>query len=234
MSMGEGNNVMRVLRIGSLVLALLCIVVSHAHADEQLSTVLDGIFNRYGSLKGLSVPYTREYMTKTMAMLGKNAKPEKAAGTIFFKPPNCLELRQTTPGKESLMTDGETIWYYVEAKKTVNEYSAAKAGKVIKLLSDLFGGLSKVKDNFDITQPDLSDTKEYHLKLVPNPAWEEVEHIDLLVARDNFNLHVIEIHDLLGNVTKFTLDEMTIRKNLKKEDFIFKVPAGVKTIKDQQ
>jgi outer membrane lipoprotein-sorting protein len=228
---------MQARRKTSLVLLLfagmLIITLSAARADEQLSSVLDGIFKRYGSLKGLSVPYTREYTTKTMAMLGKNAKSEKAAGTIFFKPPNCLDLRQTTPGKESITTDGQTIWYYVEAKKTVNEYPAEKAGKVIKLLSDLFGGLKKVSDSFDVTQSDLSDTKEYHLKLVPNPAWDEVEHIDLLVKRDSFDIHVIEIHDLLGNVTKFTLDAMTVRKDLKKENFIFKTPAGVKTIKDQ-
>jgi len=231
---------MRARRTVSLVLALLCgaflcIDASHARADEQLSkTVLDGMFKRYGSLKGLSVPYTREYMTKTMAKLGKGAKSEKAAGTIFFKPSSCLDVRQSTPGKENITTDGQTIWYYIEAKKTVYEYPAEKLGREVRLLSDLFGGLSKAGDSFDITQPDISDTKEYHLKLVPNPAWDEVEYIDLLVKRDSFDIHVIEIHDLLGNVTKFTLDVMTVRKDLKKENFIFITPAGVKTIKDQQ
>jgi outer membrane lipoprotein-sorting protein len=167
-----------------------------------------------------------------MAMLGKGAKSEKASGTILFSPPNCLDMQQTTPGKENITTNGQTIWYYIEAKKTVYEYPSDKVGKEVRLLSDLFGGLSNVGDSFDVTQSELEDKKEYHLKLVPNPAWEEVDHVDLLVERDTFNLHVIEIHDLLGNITRLTLEKMTVRKDLKKEDFNFKVPAGVKTIKE--
>jgi outer membrane lipoprotein-sorting protein len=203
-----------------------------ARADEQLPSVLDAIFKRYGALKGLSVPYTRDYMTRSMAMLGKGAKSEKASGTILFRPPDCLDIQQRMPGKENITTNGQTIWYYIEAKKTVYEYPSDKLGKEVRLLSDLFGGLGKVRDSFDVTQSELEDKKEYHLKLVPNPAWEEVEYVDLLVERDTFNIHVIEIHDLLGNITRLTLEKMMVRKDLKKEDFNFKAPIGVKTIKE--
>jgi outer membrane lipoprotein-sorting protein len=201
-------------------------------ADDQLSPVLDGILKRYGAFKGLTVNYKRESITKSMAMLGSAARAETATGKILFSPPGYLAIRQATPGSETITTDGETIWYFIPAKNTVYEYPADKWGKEVRLLSEIFSGLSKAGDSFDVTQPDPGDNKEYHLKLVPDPPWEEVEHIDLLVDRSRFNIRVVEIHDLLGDVTRFTLGELLIRKDLKKEDFIFKAPAGVKVNKE--
>jgi outer membrane lipoprotein-sorting protein len=203
-----------------------------AGADDQLSSVIDGIFKRYGALNGLSVPYKREIITKSMAILGAGTKSETASGTILFRPPNCLEVQQTAPGKEILTTDGQTIWYYIAEKNTVYEYPADKLGKEVRLLSDIFTGRIKAGDGFDATQSDLGDKKEYHLKLVPNPAWEEVDHIDLLVERDKFDIRVVEIHDLLGTITRFTMEQMTVRKDLRKKDFTFEAPKGVKTIKE--
>jgi len=226
-------------RLANVLILLLCTLCFLTHAkiacaDDQLSAVLDGILKRYGELNGMSVPYKREIITKSMAMLGDQIKSDTAAGTILFMSPHFLAIQQTTPGKETMTTDGQTIWYYIEAKKTVYEYPADKFGKEIRLLSEIFSGLSKVEESFDVTQPDLADKKDYHLKLVPNPAWEEVDYIDLLVERGGFNIQVIEIHNLLGGITRFNLDRLSVRKNLEKKFFTFKAPAGVSTIKEDQ
>jgi outer membrane lipoprotein-sorting protein len=221
------------------IFLLLCIIgfLFHAivaNADDQLSAILDGILKRYGDLKGMSVPYKREIITKSMAMLGNEVKADAATGKILFTPPHYLAIQQVTPGKETVTTDGQTIWYYIEAEKTVYEYPADALGKEIRLLSEIFSGLGKVDDSFDIMQSDLEDKKDYHLKLVPNPAWEDVDYIDLLVERAGYNIRVVEIHDLIGGTTRFTLDDLSVRKDLKKEDFRFKAPSGVRTIKEGQ
>jgi hypothetical protein len=61
--------------IANSVALLLCAVFFIAPApaagtDDQLSGILDGILKRYGELKGLSVPYKRDIITKSMALLG--------------------------------------------------------------------------------------------------------------------------------------------------------------------
>jgi outer membrane lipoprotein-sorting protein len=221
------------------IFLLLCIIsfLSHAiiaSADDQLSGVLDGILKKYGGLKGMSVPYKREIITKSMAMLGSEVKSDAAAGKILFMPPHYLAIQQMTPGKETVTTDGQTVWYYIEEAKTVYEYPADALGREIRLLSEIFSGLSRVGDSFDVMQSDLEDKKDYHLKLIPNPSWEEVDHICLLVERTGYDIRVVEIYDLLGGVTRFTLNELSIRKDLKKEDFRFKAPSGVKTVKQGQ
>lgn len=221
------------------VALLICAVffISPAFAsktDDQLSVILDGVLKRYGELKGLSVPYKREIITKSMALLGNVAKADGATGKIIFKTPYYLAIEQATPDRETITTDGQTAWYFIEAKKTVYEYPVDQMGKYIKLFSAIFSGLSKVGDSFDVMQSDPGDMKEYHLKLVPYPSWEEVDYINLLVDRDNFNVRVVEIHDLLGTTTRFTLDEFSVRKDLKNEYFKFKADSGVKIIKEGQ
>ena len=219
-----------------LLLSIVCFLFHAliAGADDQLSDILDGILKRYSELKGMSVSYEREIITKSMAMLGDEVKSDRASGTILFMPPHYLAIQQTTPAKESVITDGQTIWYYIEAKKTVYEYRADELGKEIELLSEIFSGLSKVGDNFDVKQSDLEDRKDYHLKLVPDPPWEELDHIDLIVEREVFDIRVIEIHNRLGGITRFNLDGLSVRKDLEKKDFTFKAPAGVTTSKEEQ
>jgi outer membrane lipoprotein-sorting protein len=221
------------------IFLLLCIIsffcpVIISHADDQLSAVLDGILKRYGGIKGMSIPYRREIITKSMAMLGNEVKTDTATGNILFTPPHYLSIRQATPGKETVTTDGQTVWYYIEAEKTVYEYPADTLGKEIRLLSEIFSGLSKVADTFDVMQSDLDDKNSYHLKLVPDPPWEDVDYIDLQVDRGSYDIRIVEIHDLLGGITRFHLDQLSVRKDLKKEDFRFKAPSGVRTVKQGQ
>jgi len=215
-----------------LCIGFLLSTVSIVSADNQLSGILDGILKRYGELKGISVPYTREIITRSMAMLGDEVKSDIATGNILFTPPHYLAIQQSMPGRETVTTDGETVWYYIESKKTVYEYPADALGREIRLLSEIFSGLGKVGDSFDVMQSDLEDKKDYHLKLVPNPSWEDVDYIVLLVERGSYNIRLVEIHDLLGGITRFTLDELSIRKDLNREDFRFKAPSGVKIIKE--
>jgi len=213
---------------------LLCLILSLSGAvtaggNDRLSAVLDGVLKRYSELKGMSVSYKREIITKSMAMLGDEVASDTATGTIIFTPPHYLAIEQETPGRETVTTDGETLWYYIETKKTVYEYPADSLGREIRLLSEIFSGLSNVYDSFDV---ELEEKDEYSLKLVPNPLWEDMDHIELLVERGTYNIRVVEIFDLLGGITRFKLDRPSARNDLKKDDFIFKAPSGVKTVKE--
>jgi outer membrane lipoprotein-sorting protein len=237
--MEEGNNMKKSLKksINMCFFILLCPVwffAGDVAADEPLSIVLDGIQKRYGDLNGMSVPYTREVITKTKAALGTDVKGDLAAGKILFMPPQYMTIQQEKPAKEIITTDGQTVWYYIAEKKLVYEYRAEDFGNVIRLLSQIFSGLTKVGDGFDVTQSDLGDNKEYHLMLTPNPAWQDVSYINLLVERKGFDIRVVEIHNIAGGITRFTMEALSVRKDLKKDAFRFKAPAGVQTVKQGQ
>ncbi|MFC1820113.1 outer membrane lipoprotein carrier protein LolA [Thermodesulfobacteriota bacterium] len=220
-----------------IMFSLLSIVIFQfymgiASADDSLQGVLDGILKRYGDLPGITVTYQREIITKSMALLGDQIKADMATGKIHFVPPNNLAVEQVTPRPETIKTDGDTLWWYIPKKSVVYQYPSNMLGKELRLLSDIFQGLSEVGESFDVIQSGLENKQEYHLKLIPNPPWKEIAHIDLSVDRDTFNINVVEIHNFLGSITRFILGDLFVPKDLDEGYFRFVVPEGVKVIKD--
>lgn len=216
-----------------LLVFLFCLYPSHVRAGDSLPEILEGVRERYGNLPAFTVPYQREIITKSMAMLGDEMKGDLASGKIYFKPPHYLRVEQETPRPETVSTDGRMLWWYIPEKGVVYQYHADRLGKELLLLGDIFQGLRKVSDSFDVVQSDLGDTSEYHLHLVPNPPWEEIKSIDLVISRDGFYIREIEIRNVLGNITRFVLGDLVVREDLNPGFFTFEVPEGVKVIKEE-
>ena len=221
-----------------VVFSLLSSVMSLSHAvpangDDSLTVVLNGILKRYGDLPGLVVAYQREIITKSAAILGDEMKTDIATGNFLFKSPHYLKVMQDLPKEEIITTDGQIIWYYIPEKKVVYRYPADKLGKELRLLSDIFKGLSNATEGFDITFEKPPDEREYHLILVPKEPWEEIDHISLSVGRDDFDILVVEIYNLFGGVTRFKLGDLSVRKNFEKGFFEFIVPKGVEVQEEE-
>ena len=221
---------------------IICLLVSAimpladtapAYSDDSLTVVLNGILKRYGDLPGLAVNYQREIITKSAAILGDEMKTDLAAGSFIFRSPHYLKVIQNLPREEIIITDGQIIWWYIPDKKVVYRYPADKLGKELKLLSDIFKGLNKATEGFDITYEESPDKEAYHLSLVPKEPWEEIDHISLSVGRDAFNIMVVEIHNLFGSVTRFRLGGLSVRKNFEKGFFEFIVPEGVQVQEEE-
>ena len=203
------------------------------YGDERLTMILDGILKRYGDLPGLAVTYKREIVTKSREMLGDEMKADLASGEIHFKPPGYIRIIQEKPRSETVTSDGETLWWYIPEKDLVYQYPSSRLGRELTLLSDIFRGLSRVEESFDIMQSDLGDTKEYHLEMIPDPPWEEIDHINLSVDRDSFDIREVEIYNFLGSITRFILGDLSVQKGLTKDYFRFVVPKGVRVIKEE-
>lgn len=230
----DGNH-FRILRSLAFVMLFFMVYFYHAgpaSADDRLSEILKGILKRYADLPGLTVPYKREIITKSMALLGDQAKMDLAKGRIYFKPSNFLKIEQDTPRPETVTTDGERLWWYIPHKRLVYQYPSNKLGKELGLLNDIFRGLREVGDSFDVIQSDLDDTKKHQLKLIPNPPWQDIDHINLSVARDNFDIKIVEIHNFLGSITRFTLGDFSVQGSFGQDFFRFLPPDGVKVIKE--
>ena len=100
-----------------------------AIADESLSGVLKRILSKYGGLPGIEVPYEREIITGSMALLKGEIKSDSASGRIYFKPPNFIKLHQEKPSLETITIDGNTLWWYIPKEMKVYKYPTGKLGK---------------------------------------------------------------------------------------------------------
>ena len=87
-----------------LLMVPLLTLLAHSPvlAEDALSNILQGIQNRYGMTSGLSVPYTREVMTRSMSMLGAQAKGGSGIGRHLFQIPSFPEAG---PGKAGTRSD---------------------------------------------------------------------------------------------------------------------------------
>ena len=201
-------------------------------ADPALSTILEGIRKRYGLVPGLTLTYEREVITKSMAMLGDQVKAEVATGLIHYKSPHFLKFQQETPTKEILVTDGNVLWWYIQAKNQAHRYSSHQLSQEVKLLGDIFQGLRGVEQSFVILQKGEDDKGTLLLEVTPNPSWGDIDHIDLTVTPGSFHIQKVEIYNLLGGLTRFKLGDSIKEERFSDDFFKFTPPAGARIIEE--
>ena len=228
--MGKGITMTKIFIILNLIVLLFH--GSAAFAIDDLSTVLEGIKQKYGNLPGLSMAYTREVITRSMSMLGNQVKGDLATGQMFFKPPYSLKLEQRTPNIETLIANEETLWWYIPDKKCVHKYPSKEFGKELRLLSDILRGLNQVTKNFQIMMSDQTEKGKCQIELIPDPPWQEIDRIVLTVTHA-YEIRVVNIHNQLGTITRFTLEGLTIKDNFEKGFFEFILPEGVELVEEK-
>jgi len=217
--------------IPMLFFVALFMPLSQGLGEPQLSQVLGGIKKRYGQLAGLSVPYEREVLTKSMAMLGDQMKTSVASGKFFFKPPHFLKVEQDTPSKEDLITDGELLWWFIPEKKQAHRIPSSKLARELRLMADIFQGLRGVEESFVVVLVG-EDGKGITLELTPNPPWPDVHHINLLIDPNDYLIGKVEVYNIVGGLTRFALGKVTEQKKFKQDFFTFVPPDGVRVVEE--
>ncbi len=212
-----------------LIPALILLAHPPVFAEDTLSNILQGIKDRYGTSSGLSVPYTREVITRSMSMLGNQAKGDLASGIIYFKPPHFLRLDQEKPGHEIIIANDNILWWYIPDKKEAHRYRAKDFGRELRLLSNIFRGLAEVKDSFKVQLQEKDEKGDDQIVMVPDPPWQEIDSIALTVSPE-YEIRAVRIFNALGSVTRFDLGNFTIGKTFEKGFFEFVAPPGVKII----
>jgi outer membrane lipoprotein-sorting protein len=216
-----------------LVLILLflgSILQGRAFPDDEVTTIIDGIRSRYGSAQGLTAMYTREAISKTMVTLGVSERRDVARGTLFFKPPSCLRLEQASPQEELLLTDGQTLWWYIPGKKEAYRYSTETFGKELRVLGEVLQGLKGARENFEITYKDNPGAVTYQLVLRPKPPWKDIDHLELRIGKGDFVIAQVDIFNTIGGLTRFMLSDLWEDVSLEQGLFTFSAPSGTKVI----
>ena len=212
-----------------LIPALIFLVHSPVSAEDALSNILQGIKGHYGHTSGLSVPYTRDVMTRSMSMLGAQTKGDLASGIIHFKSPHFLRLDQEKPAPEIIIANDNILWWYIPHKKEAHRYQAKDFGRELRLLSNIFRGLVEVEESFKVQLQEKDEKGDTKIVLVPDPPWQEIDRIALTVSPE-YEIRSVRIFNALGSVTRFNLGDFTIGKTFEKGFFEFVAPPGVKII----
>jgi outer membrane lipoprotein-sorting protein len=206
------------------------IVQERAFPDDQVTAITNGIRARYGNAQGLTTLYTREAISKTMATLGIAERRDVAEGRLYFRPPYLLRLEQASPQEELLLTDGQTLWWYIPGKQEAYKYPADTFGKELRLLGDVLQGLKDARNSFTITSIDAPGAATYQLGLRPNPPWTDIDHLELTIRKDDFVIEQLDIVNTIGGLTRFMFSDMQKDLPLQQGLFSFSAPSGTKLI----
>jgi outer membrane lipoprotein-sorting protein len=143
-----------------------------------------------------------------------------------------LKIEQLKPKKETIVSDGATLWWYVPDQKVVHKYPADQLGRELSLLNEIFQGLKKAEEHFDIALANPEAKNElFQMQLRPRPPWPDIDYIKLEALKDG-QIRVIEIMNYAGGLTRFILGAIMPKKNFQKNFFSFEVPKGVKIVEE--
>ncbi|MBW2096014.1 MAG: outer membrane lipoprotein carrier protein LolA [Deltaproteobacteria bacterium] len=212
------------------LIVVLSLPVS-APAGEDVHSLMAKIQEKYKHLEAADASYTRDVITRSMSMMGMQTSGDLATGKLFFQFPHFIRMEQQTPTHEILVSDGDVLLWYVPAKKTLYKYPAEKFGKELTVLRDLFRGLDKAEKQFHIALLEPAKDRSFQLKLTPDPPWEQVDYLVISFSR-SLDIQGLEIHNLLGSITRFTIEGLKAAGPFKKDFFKLHVPDDVKVIEE--
>ena len=139
-------------------LVLAAAVVAPARADE-LADALRTLQQRYESTRTLVAKFRQEVESPTMA--GKLT----SNGTVSFEKPNRMRWDYAAPDRQTIVSDGETLWIYQPEEKQVLKAPLREAFQATTPVTFL-GGLGHVDRDFTPTLESSADDR-WVLKLVP-------------------------------------------------------------------
>ncbi|MBN1903546.1 MAG: outer membrane lipoprotein carrier protein LolA [Deltaproteobacteria bacterium] len=211
---------------------LFTVLISPATmAETKVSQVLDKILEAHRTYSaGMSVPYEREILTRSMAMLDDMGS-DIASGIFFFREPDMLKVEQKVPAIEYVISNGKNIWFYEPDKKSASKMDSI--GRSLSIISMIFTGLKNPEESFNITLLEPDGENYYELTLIPDETWEEIDNIKILVSKKDYIIYRMEIIDITGNLTRFKLGAFEQKKGLEAGFFDFAVPDGVRVIEEE-
>ena len=213
-----------------LLLFLVLVLAKQVPANNEVSLIIDGMRSRYGNAAGITADYTREAISKTMALLATADRHDIAQGRLYLKPPYSLRLEQTSPQEELLVTDGQSLWWYVPLKNEAYRYPASEFGRELRLLSDILMGLRDAGANFEITLGSHPDTNSFRLILKPDPPWTDIEYLEVMILRNDYTIKQVEIYNMVGGLTRFVFSGLQEKDRFEEAFFSFSPPQGTKLI----
>ena len=202
-------------------LVLAAAAVAPARADE-LADALRTLQQRYESTRTLVAKFHQEVESPTMA--GKLT----SNGTVSFEKPNRMRWDYAAPDRQTIVSDGETLWIYQPEEKQVLKAPLREAFQATTPVTFL-GGLGHVDRDFTPTLESSADDR-WVLKLVPREE-RGVGTLVLVVRKGDASIEEARISDPLGTTTHLALSEERRNVSLGADLFHFTPPPGVDVVR---
>lgn len=154
---------------------------------------------------------------------------DTAYGKAFFKRPDKMRWEYEKPDRQTIITDGNTLWIYRPEDNQVmvgNAPSFFGDGKGFSFLSDM----KLIQNKFSIILEKKVEDDYHVLKLLPREKIFDVSVIYLSVSIKTFEVVKIVTYNSYGDETRIELSDIQFKQKLDDSMFSFKMPQGVEVL----
>ncbi|MEW6267430.1 MAG: outer membrane lipoprotein carrier protein LolA [Thermodesulfobacteriota bacterium] len=215
----------------AVITAILLFPLPPASASDE---ILTSIQKRYANLDSLTADYVRVTSTPAMEGVFQSSAKHTAAGRLFYRKPAKLILDQSAPRAEKMVTNGDTVWWFIQDENVVHRYSNVDVYTELKPLLDFLGGLGSLAGRFavKVTPAGTPPNVNHRLDLSRLQEGSGPTGITVWLAPQDFTLVGFKLTSLTGETTVFTLTGVRLNPKLDDRAFVFEIPAGTKVIEE--
>jgi len=184
--------------------------------SKDLKRVLDRLQKHYHDTKSFTAKFNEEIATV-------GAPKRQRQGTVSFRKPGRMRWEFETPEKQTIVSDGETLYSYDPDLNQVVETPLKQALKSSSATSFLLG-IGNINRDFKaaFAHP-ATPTGLVDLILDAKTGGYKIE---VGLDPSTYNLMTLTLTDQLGDVTKIDFSDIHDNVELPESNFAFNAPAG--------
>lgn len=154
---------------------------------------------------------------------------EERIGQISFQKPLNVRWESTSPEKELLLIDKETVWNYFPDEKAAYQYETDEiltSRNMIRFIS----GKARLTQDFKVEDQGMEDGL-HKIKLVPNNPEPDLV-LAYIWSDDQGMMHRVLLVDFFGNGNELRLKDIELNPVLDEQIFSFEPPDGIDVIEN--
>jgi len=192
-------------------------------AGNKVDAVIENLEKRYFQAS-FSADFFQKSIIKALNI------SDVAHGKGFFKSPGKMRWEYTSPEKQTIISDGETLWIYQPEDRQVmvgdsaSFFGGGKGGGFLMFIQSM-------KARFTVLSETLPSNDFYTLKLTPIKKDQEIEFIRLLISKKTDHLFKISTRMIYGDETVITMKNIKFGETFDDSIFNFAIPEGLDVIK---
>jgi outer membrane lipoprotein carrier protein len=217
-------------RVVVSVMAICLVAAAAAHAEtiapagapvsKDLKQVLDRLQRHYHATNSFTAKFNEEIATV-------GAPKRNREGTVSFRKPGRMRWEFEMPDKQTIVSDGETLYTYDPDLNQVVETPLKQALKSSSATSFLLGIGNIDRDFKAAFAHPAAPTGLVDLILDAKTGGYKIE---VGLDPESYNLMTLTLTDQLGDVTKIGFTDIHDNVELPDSMFAFKTPAGADVV----
>ncbi len=154
--------------------------------------------------------------------------PAESAGHIATAKPGRFRWDYHTPNPQTIVSDGQTLWFY---EPDLAQVTVGKAARLDNTPAVLLSSNLTLATVFTWETTEDADLHWPSVRLFPRKNGT-IKEIDLVLYPDRDELSKLTTYDSLGHISHFTFRTMRINHPIAGDPFQFKIPPHVDIIED--